>query len=131
MKKNLSIVRPKIKKPSDGSLQIRREAKAFELMEKRVIKFKKLYSFISEINQMIVRTSDEATLFHDTCNIAIRIGKFRMAWIGILDHDTKLLNPVMHAGYEKGYLAKIKKIRSTLSAEGRGPTGEALRRLLN
>lgn len=128
MKKNPIKVRPKIKSPANNSLRIQRDAKAYELMEKRVVKFKKLYSFISEINQMIVRTTDETTLFHDTCQIAIRIGKFRMAWIGILDHDTKLLNPVMHSGYEKGYLAKIKKIRATLTAAGRGPTGEALRK---
>lgn len=128
MKKDPIKVHPKIKNPSNNSLRLRKNAKAYELMEKRVVKFKKLYSFISEINQVIVRTSDETTLFQDICNIAIRIGKFRMAWIGILDHETKMIIPVIHAGYEKGYLTKIKKIRATLTAAGRGPTGEALRK---
>lgn len=128
MKKSPIKVRRKIKAPPAKSLLLRREVRSYELLEKRVLKFKKLYSFISEINQMILRTSDETALFHGVCEIAIRIGKFRMAWIGLLDQDTKLLHPVVHAGYEKGYLSKIRKITATLSVVGKGPTGEALRK---
>lgn len=128
MKKGPAKVRRKIKAPPSKSLLIRREVRANELLEKRVIKFKKLYSFISEVNQMILRTSDEKALFQGVTEIAIRIGKFRMAWIGLLDTSTKTLVPVVHAGYEKGYLSKIRKITATLSAVGKGPTGEALRK---
>jgi hypothetical protein len=31
---------------------------------------------------MIVRTTDEETLFKEACTIAVERGKFKMAWMG-------------------------------------------------
>ena len=36
--------------------------------EQKLIKANRLYLFISQINQMIVRTTDEQTLFKEACN---------------------------------------------------------------
>jgi PAS domain S-box-containing protein len=66
--------------------------------EEKIIKANRLYFFISHINQMIVRTRDEATLFKEACQIAVSEGKFRMAWIGIINDETNAIVPVMHAG---------------------------------
>ena len=71
--------------------------------EQKIIKANRLYSFISHINQMIVHTRDEATLFKAACQIAVAEGKFRMAWIGMIDETTKILQPVMHAGDDSDY----------------------------
>lgn len=95
--------------------------------EQKVIKANRLYFFISQINQMIVRMTDEKTLFKEACRIAVDIGKFKMAWIGIIDEETKKVIPVMYAGEERDYLSKIKAISVADVAEGRGPTGTALR----
>ncbi|MDP4264942.1 MAG: PAS domain S-box protein [Bacteroidota bacterium] len=95
--------------------------------EEIIIKANRLYFFISQINRMIVRTTDETMLFKEACRIAVEAGQFRMAWIGMIDEATKNIIPVMHAGEEAGYLSKIKVISLNNLPEGRGPTGTALR----
>jgi len=95
--------------------------------EQKIIKASRLYFFISQINQMIVRVNEEKILFEEACRIAVDIGKFRMAWIGIIDEETKQVVPVMYAGEERNYLTKIKSISVADVPEGKGPTGTALR----
>ena len=95
--------------------------------EEKVARANRLYFFISQVNQMIVRVKDEETLFKEACNIAVDLGKFRMAWIGKVDPVTKKVIPVMHAGEQKDYLKKIRPISVDDVAEGRGPTGTAIR----
>jgi len=95
-------------------------------MEKKV-KFNRLYFFISRINQMLIKATDETTLFEEACRIAVEFGNFRMAWIGKADRQTHRVVPVAFAGEESGYLTNIKKITTDNVAEGQGPTGTALR----
>jgi two-component system sensor histidine kinase UhpB len=95
--------------------------------EEKIIKANRLFFVISQINQMIARTTDEKSLFKETCKIAIESGKFKMAWIGITDDKTKSLIPVAHAGEEHDYLSKIKTISVDNVVEGRGPAGTAFR----
>ncbi|MFV7235997.1 PAS domain S-box protein [Flavobacterium sp. ZB4R12] len=95
--------------------------------EQKLIKANRLYLFISQINQMIVRTTDEQTLFREACSIAVELGKFRMAWIGLVDENTKKIIPRMIAGEDNGYLSIIKTISIEDIPEGRGPAGIAFR----
>jgi PAS domain S-box-containing protein len=95
--------------------------------EEKIVKANRLYFFISQVNQMIVRTPDEKTLFEEACRIAVDIGRFRMAWIGMTDENTKAVVPVMYAGEEKGYLTAIKKINTAEVPEGNSPTALAIR----
>ena len=53
--------------------------------EIRLNKANRLYSFISHINKTILRVKDEQTFFDEVCRIAVEIGNFKMAWIGIAD----------------------------------------------
>ncbi|HMO63141.1 MAG TPA: CHASE3 domain-containing protein [Ferruginibacter sp.] len=72
--------------------------------EQKINKLNRLYFFISQVNQMIVRTSDEVTLFKEACNIAVTIGQFRFAWIGMLDTHTGTVQVAQQAGIGKAYL---------------------------
>ena len=95
--------------------------------EQKLIKVNRLYSFISQINQVIVRVTDQETLFKEACTIAIEAGKFTMAWIGLIDEQTSMVLPVMISGEENGYLSKIKILSTKDLPEGRGPAGTAIR----
>ncbi len=53
-------------------------------------KVNRLYAFISSINQSIVHIKDEATLLKRACEIAVTIGKFRVAWIDFLNEENEL-----------------------------------------
>src|SRR5579871_837413 len=95
--------------------------------EEKLKKLNRLYLFISQVNQILIKATDEKTLFKEICHVAISIGKFRMAWIGLLDEETKRLVPVTHDGEESDYLSKINIISIGGSPEGMGPGGRALR----
>lgn len=95
--------------------------------EDKINKLNRLYAFISQINQMIVRTKDKDKIFEEVCRIAIDFGKFKMAWIGLVDPSSTYVNPVAFAGAEDGYLSSINKISIINVPEGRGPTGTAIR----
>ena len=95
--------------------------------EENILNLNRVYAFISQINQTIVRTRDKDKLFENACNIAIEHGKFKMAWIGLVDEETKLVSPVSFAGIDDGYLSIISKISVNDIPEGRGPTGTAIR----
>lgn len=95
--------------------------------EEKILKANRVYSVISQINQMIVRTRNKDELFREACRIAIDFGKFQMAWIGLVDERTQIVNPVVHSGIEDGYLSTIKNICISDVPEGRGPTGTAIR----
>ena len=96
--------------------------------EYKIDKANRLYLFISQINQMIIRSTDEETMFREACEIAVNIGKFRMAWIGIVDEATKKIIPVMNAGEDRGYLSTIKIVSiDGAIPEGRGPSGTSIR----
>jgi PAS domain S-box-containing protein len=94
---------------------------------RKVIKTNRLYLFISQINQMLVRTTDEQTLFMEVCDIAVNIGGFKMAWVGIIDEVNKKVVPVMVAGEDQGYLSIITSIPIDSGPESKGPVGTAVR----
>ena len=113
--------------PEIGGIIINlRDITRAKVAEEKITKISRLYLFLSQINQMIVRTTDEETLFKEACHIAIDPGLFRMAWIGILNGATGILEPVMHDGIDRNYLAAITVKADKTVPEGRGPSGTAL-----
>ena len=95
--------------------------------EEKLLRLNRLYFFMSQMNQAIIKASDEKTLFGEACRIAVEIGQFRMAWIGMLDESTKNLVPVTHAGEESDYLSRINIISLAGPPESMGPSGRTLR----
>jgi PAS domain S-box-containing protein len=64
---------------------------------------------ISECNQALVRATTESTLLNEITRIAVEIGGYRMAWVGIAQHDDdKTVRPVAWAGHEAGFLEGVK-----------------------
>ncbi len=94
--------------------------------EENLLKLNRIYSFISQVNQAIGKASTREKLFENVCRTAVRFGKFRMAWLGVVDEQNNVV-PVAHDGAENGYLTAIKKIVVEDAPGGRGPTGRALR----
>lgn len=95
--------------------------------EEKTIHLYRLYSVLSGINQLIMRTTDRQRLFHEACLIAVERGGFRMAWVGLVDEDTQSVIPAAFGGREDGYLATL-KITVRDEPEGQGPVGMAIRR---
>jgi len=94
--------------------------------EKKLIKVNRLYTFISQINQMIVRTTDETTLFKEACNIAVEFGKFKKVRIKMIDPLTSKIFTVMQTDEQLESGKKSKKIATTDEANEAGPSAMAI-----
>lgn len=58
--------------------------------EAEVIRMNRLYNFLSAINQSIVHLKEEKILLNHICGIAIKVGRFSSAWIGMLEGDGRM-----------------------------------------
>jgi PAS domain S-box-containing protein len=78
---------------------------------------------ISNCNQVLVHATDEASLLRQLCEVIVRDGGYRMAWVA-LAANPHAVRPVAHAGFEDGYLQYVPV---SLSEENGGPTLAAIR----
>jgi len=91
--------------------------------QNRIFSLTKLYIVLSRVNEIIVRTRDEGSLFRDICYILAEEGGFPLAWIGMAKGQEVI--PVASCGKAADYLREIKvEISGKL---GKGPTGTCIR----
>lgn len=72
--------------------------------EARINRLNRVYAVLSGINALIVRVRDRNELFREACEIAVEVGGFRMAWIGIVDRAEMQIVPIASAGPESEFL---------------------------
>ncbi|HTW78790.1 MAG TPA: PAS domain-containing protein [Terracidiphilus sp.] len=94
--------------------------------EKRIEQLNRVYSVLSDINQTIVRTKDKQKMLDAVCRIAVEKGKFRMAWIGMVDSETRKLKPVASNGFVDGYPDLI-EIDLQPEIKPEGPAAQCIR----
>ena len=97
-----------------------------KLAEEKIIHIARLYAFLSQINQAMVRTQSLEELLKTICEVAIVSGQFRMAWVGIVDDEQTNIKPSNWAGHNDGYLDQI-AIKAGLEINGSGPTATSFR----
>ena len=85
-----------------------------------------LYVVLAQINQAIVHFQRRDELLREICRIAVEFGRFRMAWIGLVDAATRHLRPIAHDGPEEGFLKSIHVNVNPDSAFSQGPIGQAI-----
>ncbi|HUW27360.1 MAG TPA: EAL domain-containing protein [Sulfuriferula sp.] len=95
--------------------------------ERRQERLAKLYQALSEVNQAIVRMDEEEKLFPLVCKMAVDFGGLKMAWVGQLNQNSGLIEPVVSYGSGADYLAGIVISASEDIPEGRGPAAQAFR----
>lgn len=95
--------------------------------EKRIQRLTQLYEALNEVNQAIVRMSNEEDLFPLVCRCAVDFGGIKMAWVGQLDATIELIMPVATYGDGIQYLEGLTISSNVNIPEGQGPTGTALR----
>jgi diguanylate cyclase (GGDEF)-like protein len=107
------------------SLESRERESAQHL--KRIAQLNRVYSMLSGINGAILRIRERDALLKEACRIAVELGRFRLAWIGLLDADGQMLRPLAMAGPAKAYAGEIRISLDPNRPEGQGPTAVALR----
>ncbi len=82
---------------------------------------------LSACNQALAQASSEQELLNQICDIIVRLGAYRFAWIGYADSDeAKEVRPMAHAGHEEGYLDQV-QVKWSETPAGLGPSGTAVR----
>ena len=82
---------------------------------------------LSDTNQALIHTADEATLLNEVCQIIVEVGGYHMAWVSFAEHDeAKTLRPAAHASFDSGYVESA-KVTWADNERGRGPGGTAIR----
>ncbi len=97
--------------------------------EARIVRLNRIYSVLSGINTMIVRVRSPQELFDEACRIAVDLGQFAFAWIGMFDANTQNITPMARAGREDGYLSQLKLTNVIDSPENSWLIAEAIIRM--
>ena len=118
-------------------LDLAEAKKSLEMMniklEKRVIerteeihRLNRLYETLSRTNECLIKVTSQEELFTQACRIAVDCGRFKMAWIGENNLQTREVKPVAWAGEPQDYIHRI-RVFSDERPEGLGPTGTSIR----
>ncbi|MDB5764441.1 MAG: hypothetical protein JWQ21_3436 [Herminiimonas sp.] len=100
------------------------ERKAAELS---LFKLSNLYSARSRCNQAIIHGESRDALLTEVCRIAVECGNFSLAWIGIEDRQTRLVETVARHGLAGTFLDDVCISTDPDMPEGQGPLGRAIR----
>jgi len=75
--------------------------------ELEILRLNRLYQFISQINESMLKLENREQIYADACRIAVEVGKFQMAWIGTYDKQEDRTTPIAWAGVEDGFFDAI------------------------
>jgi len=89
----------------------------------------KAQQMLSACNETLVRATSEASLLQDICHIAVEMGGYRIAWIGLVqDEATPAIMPVACAGCpDEDALQHLCHAWFSALPDGHQPAGMALR----
>ena len=109
-----------------GQRIIDKEKVELERAALALLRQKDLYDVLSQSNKAIVQGVDRDELFAIVCRIAVEHGRFRFAWIGLIDKDDQRLKPVARYGEDAGYIDQLDISGDAASDTRRGLTGRML-----
>ncbi len=82
---------------------------------------------LSDCNESLMRATDEPSLLQRICDLVVKVGGYRLAWVGYAEHDErKTVRVGAESGDETGYLTTV-NITWADEERGHGPTGTAIR----
>lgn len=110
-----------------GVLGVYEDITEYHAAKTAAARLERALRLLSKCNMLLVHAEEESALLFDICRLAVDIGGYRMAWVGLAENDAgKTVRPVAQAGFEAGYLEQI-RISWADNELGRGPTGMAIR----
>jgi diguanylate cyclase len=96
--------------------------------EETIARLSRIRALTSGINAVILHVRDPRQLFSEACRIAVEIGGFGIAWIGLLDQTTLDVIPAACAGVDaNSFIAASLSSASADKAVGKGLVGQAFR----
>jgi diguanylate cyclase (GGDEF)-like protein/PAS domain S-box-containing protein len=116
--------------PSDEGLAVYfRDVTERKVAEIHIKNLNRVYAVLSGINALIVRVRDRDELFREACRIAVDSGKFRMAWIGVVDSVAMQVRPLAWAGDVRDFFDSAPLAVTGTQPGGHGLAGRAVREM--
>ena len=72
--------------------------------EAKIRRHTQLYAALSQCNKAIVHCTSEEELFPQVCRAAVQFGGMKMAWVGLIDTETRMVRPAASFGDDTAYL---------------------------
>jgi len=91
-----------------------------KLDTERIQRLDRVHALLSGINSVIVRVRDGEELVQEACRLAIVMGRFRCAWIGIVDRSAPDVRLAASHGADGGFLEELDTalLRDAFAAQG-------------
>lgn len=89
------------------SAQLEQRVAALTESEARVQRLSRRYAVLSETNKAIVHIRERGLLFQTVCRIAVTLGGFKLAWIGMIDNASGDVEPVAWHGAGPEWFARV------------------------
>ena len=79
-------------------------------------------------DEAMARATNESDLLYGVCDVIVKTGGMKLAWVGFAEHDEKkTVRPAASAGDTTGYLNGVRITWGEDDPCGHGPTGVAIR----
>jgi diguanylate cyclase (GGDEF)-like protein/PAS domain S-box-containing protein len=95
--------------------------------EIRIKRLNRVYAMLSQINALIVRVGSREELFNEACRIAVAVGGFKMAWVGMIDPQTLDGKVVAWYGGAEDYIDIVRLTTREGTPDSERPACRALR----
>ena len=92
--------------------------------QQQLDKLNKLYSIINKMNAEIMHNKDEQSLLEESCNILVKHGNFKFAWLAKMDSPSQRLKNIYYAGENEGYLDELETLPVPTSNKGTYPIAQ-------
>lgn len=83
-------------------------AGALEKHANSINRLNRIYAVLSSINGTILRVRNKNELLREACRIAVEHGRFKLAWIGLIDKTKTFLQPVYCEGEGEAFLRNLR-----------------------
>ena len=96
-----------------------------KLLQREHSRLFRAYDMLRRSAEVARSAEDPHALFLAVLRVAVEVGGYRMAWIGTLDPETRIIRPVAQVGDTTGYLEGIAVPIDDMNL-GSGPVGRAV-----
>jgi diguanylate cyclase (GGDEF)-like protein/PAS domain S-box-containing protein len=98
---------------------------ALRQSEAHLKRLNRVYAVLSGINALIVRVGNRNELFKEACRIAVEVGKFPLAWVGIVNAEMRVAIVASSGNFDE-YLQRVATALNENVPQGRGLTAQAI-----
>lgn len=107
-------------------LGVTRDVTASIEQQRRILRLSRTRAVMSGVNALIVRVRNRTELFQEACRIAVDLGGFRLAWVGLVTGGKQVVSVARH-GEDHGHLSELKMELEEPDPQACAPTVQAVR----